>query len=310
MFHLTKKMPNDKINSNCNEKYEKKRDITKVYEDNGNLEHQDKKNKDKISKYTDKKPGKGNVNEEYEGHTDEDIDINLGVGENEYVDEENDTDDEENDTDDEENDTDDEENDTDDEENEKNILKNKFERCKRNVNKMDYNPLDTYNLALFYKNGKGVEKDSKEAFKWFLKSAKQGHAKAQCQIGNCYESGDGVSEDMTEAIYWHEIAAEKNIVESQHTLGFYYKNGNGVEKNMEKSSMWYEKAAENGDIEAQNIIAHHFENGIGVEKNIIKAMNWYRESSKQKSRNARKKLNFLCRKEREAHKKVFVPLKK
>lgn len=39
-----------------------------------------------------------------------------------------------------------------------------------------------------------------EAASWFAKSAKQGHAKAQCNLGVCYKKGRGVPRDDGKAV--------------------------------------------------------------------------------------------------------------
>ena len=44
-----------------------------------------------------------------------------------------------------------------------------------------------YNLGECYCNGDGVPQSYSEAAKWFCKSAEQGYAAAQCYLGWCYE---------------------------------------------------------------------------------------------------------------------------
>lgn len=39
-----------------------------------------------------------------------------------------------------------------------------------------------------------------EAASWFSKSALQGHAKAQCNLGVCYKKGRGVPRDDNKAV--------------------------------------------------------------------------------------------------------------
>ncbi len=40
-----------------------------------------------------------------------------------------------------------------------------------------------------------ISNNSKEAFRWYLRAAKQGHASAQYSIGNMYSNGKGIKED-------------------------------------------------------------------------------------------------------------------
>ena len=52
-----------------------------------------------------------------------------------------------------------------------------------------------YNLAVMYRNGEGVAKNNKEAFKWINKAAIQGDAKAQYMVGLMYYYGHGVAKN-------------------------------------------------------------------------------------------------------------------
>ena len=56
-------------------------------------------------------------------------------------------------------------------------------------------------------NGEGVPEDVTEATKWFRKSAEQGEAKAQSNLGVLYANGDGIPEDNVLAYMWWKLAA-------------------------------------------------------------------------------------------------------
>ena len=64
-----------------------------------------------------------------------------------------------------------------------------------------------FNLGVCYGHGEGVEKDYKEAFKWYLKAAEQGDASAQVNVGAIYCNGRGVEKDYVEAYAWLNISA-------------------------------------------------------------------------------------------------------
>jgi len=51
-----------------------------------------------------------------------------------------------------------------------------------------------------YYFGRGVEKDYKEAVKWYTKAAEQGNAIAQYNLGNHYYKGEGVTQDYKQAV--------------------------------------------------------------------------------------------------------------
>ncbi len=132
-------------------------------------------------------------------------------------------------------------------------------------------------LGCCYKNGEGVQQSDTEAEKWYKqawqtvaedeyrigegffniknykgavkcyqKAAEQGHANAQCALGECYECGVGVEQSDTEALKWYKKAAEqgnevakekheqllKKNAEQKETTKFYYcpRCGGGLEK--------------------------------------------------------------------------------
>ena len=59
-----------------------------------------------------------------------------------------------------------------------------------------------YNLGLMYYNGEDVEKDFPTAKYWFEKSAEQGNAEAQYKLGDIYYNGQGGKRDHTQEFHW------------------------------------------------------------------------------------------------------------
>lgn len=56
-------------------------------------------------------------------------------------------------------------------------------------------------------DGADVEKNQREAVRWYRKSAEQGYATAQFNLGLCYEKGTGVQKSFVEAYKWFNVAA-------------------------------------------------------------------------------------------------------
>ena len=52
--------------------------------------------------------------------------------------------------------------------------------------------------------------------KWYGKSAVQGNAEAQLNLGLCYFNGDGVSRNYAEAAKWYCKSARNGTVSRQH----------------------------------------------------------------------------------------------
>lgn len=61
-----------------------------------------------------------------------------------------------------------------------------------------------YNLGICYYYGNGVQyRDRGEAVKWYTRAAEQGNADAQNDLGYCYEFGEGVDKNLKEAVKWY-----------------------------------------------------------------------------------------------------------
>ena len=66
--------------------------------------------------------------------------------------------------------------------------------------------------------GDEVEVDKAEAVAWYVKSANQGFAKAQNNLGNAYFSGFGLHISMQQARYWWGKAAKQGEPHAVHNL--------------------------------------------------------------------------------------------
>mgnify|MGYP006156604439 CR=1 FL=1 len=103
-----------------------------------------------------------------------------------------------------------------------------------------------YNLALMYRNGKGVPQDYAEAIRWYRLAAEQGLAEAQTNLGIMYDNGEGVPQDYAEAVKWWRLAAEQGHAKAQTNLGYMYGKGQGVLQDNVMAHMWYNIGAANG----------------------------------------------------------------
>ena len=73
-----------------------------------------------------------------------------------------------------------------------------------------------------YVNGEGVPQDYEKAIDWYTKSAEQGYAKAQYNLGWMYDNGRGVPQDDKQAVYWYTKSAEQGFAVAQYNLGWMY----------------------------------------------------------------------------------------
>jgi TPR repeat protein len=82
-----------------------------------------------------------------------------------------------------------------------------------------------------YERGIGVGKDAKEAVVWYGKSASQGNAAAQFNLGVLYENGRGTKIDFAKANEWYRKASVQGDALAIGNLGMLYVRGQGVNEN-------------------------------------------------------------------------------
>jgi tetratricopeptide (TPR) repeat protein len=98
------------------------------------------------------------------------------------------------------------------------------------------------------------EKNYAEAVKWYRKSAEQGNASGQHDLGYMYYNGYGVTKDYEEAVKWYRKSAEQGDASGQYNLGYMYRNGYGVTKDDTEALKWYRKSAEQGNDSAKTAL--------------------------------------------------------
>ena len=64
-----------------------------------------------------------------------------------------------------------------------------------------------------------MKQDYREAVRWYRKVADQGHASAQCNLGNMHFEGRGVEQVCTEAARWYRKAADQGNAGAKQDLG-------------------------------------------------------------------------------------------
>lgn len=62
-----------------------------------------------------------------------------------------------------------------------------------------------------------------------------------------YAQGKGVPQDYTEAVGWYHKSADQGYARGQDDLGYAYSHGAGVPQNYAEAARWYRKAAKQGD---------------------------------------------------------------
>jgi len=106
-----------------------------------------------------------------------------------------------------------------------------------------------YHLGAMYKFGQnGLEKDSKEAYKWYIKSADAGDVMGKGAVGECLLYGWGVEKNQTEGLIMMAVAAAEGSDAACHFLGgVYFKGYFGCKVNYASAKHWLEKAVAEGE---------------------------------------------------------------
>ena len=66
-----------------------------------------------------------------------------------------------------------------------------------------------------------------QAASWYRKSAEQGAAAAQVDLGISYNAGVGVPQNYVEAVAWYRRSAEQGLASAQFDIGERYERGEG-----------------------------------------------------------------------------------
>ena len=151
-----------------------------------------------------------------------------------------------------------------------------------------------YRIGKMYCYGLGTEKDLKQAFDWFSKSAVKGNKFAQFSLANMYYYGNGVEKDLSEAFRWYSNADKQGQPYAAYAIAQMYSNGEGVAADKDLAHIYYQKALngfldlENKDRADDNLfykIGMMYKNGSGTEKDIAKAVDYFKRSALMDNKN-------------------------
>lgn len=139
-----------------------------------------------------------------------------------------------------------------------------------------------YSLGKLLENGGvGVPRDLAEAAKWYQRSANQGIAAAQNNLGLMYAQGRGVPQDVVRAVkLWRDAAAKDHVV-AKFNLGLAYFRGEGVAEDRIEAQRWFRAAAELGLADAQYALAQIIRMGLTADADEAEALHWYQLAAAQ-----------------------------
>ena len=136
-----------------------------------------------------------------------------------------------------------------------------------------------FDVAQCYRQGYVVGYDAKQAYEWYQKAAKQGHAGALKALGHAFRNGwYGVDKNLDRALDYYTRAAEQGDMEAQHWLGYCLAHGIGIQTDNKRAVEWYQKAAEQQHASSHNNLGYCYRNGIGVRRQTVTAFQFYRKA--------------------------------
>ena len=100
--------------------------------------------------------------------------------------------------------------------------------------------------------------------------AEKGNAAAQFEVGSFYFR----TTNYIEAAEWYQKSANQGLAIAQSQLGTCYENGCGVQQNSEQAVKWFTRAAKQGDKVGQAMLGLCYGNGFGVPVNDVEAYKW------------------------------------
>ena len=111
-----------------------------------------------------------------------------------------------------------------------------------------------YLMGVAYMAGAGVDKDEKEAVKWFKRAADHGSPMATYWVGELNAKGRaGLTEDWATAARYFHTAAEKGIPDAFVELGHMYAEGISAPMDAEKAAFCFRQALTASTIASYNL---------------------------------------------------------
>ena len=108
-------------------------------------------------------------------------------------------------------------------------------------------------LGVLYYQGKGVPQNYREAKDWFDKAVQKGHAGAQVNLGTLYLRGEGAPQSSQMALFWFSRAARQEDALAFAKLGLMYARGHGVLQDFIQAHMWYSLSAAYGELRSVEV---------------------------------------------------------
>jgi hypothetical protein len=133
-----------------------------------------------------------------------------------------------------------------------------------------------FSLGEAHENGtEGLSPSATEAAAWYRRAAEQGHLEAQMALGQLYQQGKGVEKDDRQALHWFVQAARRGEPQAQFYAAYKYFHGEGTAPDEPEAAKWLMRGAEQGEINSQYCLGRMYELGRGLSQDHQQAFVWY-----------------------------------
>ena len=165
-------------------------------------------------------------------------------------------------------------------------------------------------MGYCYMYGRGVNRDRKEAFRYFNEAVTEIKAlllpneavteikallpfsdlevlgDAYCDLGNCYRNGYGVAADSKLAIHYWKLSADQNCAAGQNNLAACYVEGVGVQTDLKMAKELFRPLIEKGDAQAQCRLGEFYIKGMFGENKEEEGVKLLQLAAKQENPDA------------------------
>lgn len=134
-------------------------------------------------------------------------------------------------------------------------------------------------VGCFCNNGIVVEKDFTKALKWFEKASKNGYLPATYNVAIMYANGDGIDKNIEIAIEIANKLQSKSPILFNATLGKIFQ----IDKKTEVAFKYYKEAAKLGDSDSQYYYGRRLCKGDGCKRDVKLGYKYIRSAAKKGS---------------------------
>ena len=159
-----------------------------------------------------------------------------------------------------------------------------------------------YHVGMMHNNGIGTQKDPRQAFEWFQKSAASNNPLGAYKLG-CYYDGQGagvVGSDSNEALKYKLVSAKAGYALAQHDVAILYDR----QGNSEEALKWWKKAGDQGYPRSLYSLSIAYSAGKGAPKDVSLSYAYFKLSKLAPKKNVNEMAAMLSKPELEKAEKL------